>query len=257
MNDVDNFECDEVLEAHLRRTLKSVADTVIDDPEGSAAGDRAQPAVRRRARRSIVGAAVATLVLVVLGVGWQQVGQPGQITRIPTDAALVSGSAAEGGRWWLIPSTVVHPESVEPTCQPAPAAVDFVSEASNRSGDEWNTGGVGYGEPSASSDGCPDEAAWFASPARFDLGSTRLGPSDDGGDGDTAWGFFAALHPTVHRVRVTVDDDATFSVDTVTIPDRRDGPRFAAFTAPPETRQMTVELLTAEGSVVTRTWAVG
>jgi hypothetical protein len=95
---------------------------------------------------------------------------------IPTEAALLSGTATGTGDWWLIPSAVVHPSNFTSPCDHIPAAVDFVSEATNKTGQEWNTGGVVYGEPphsgSASAAFCHSEASWLANPARFTMGST-------------------------------------------------------------------------------------
>lgn len=192
-------------------------------------------------------------MLAGLGVAWNQLDE-GEIVRIPTDAALMNGSAEEGGEWWLIPSADVHPNVESPVCDPPTAAVDFVSEASNRPGQEWNTGGAVYGE-SPPPPACQDETAWLANPARFSMGSSRLGPSDDGGDETTAWGYSAAFHPTITQIEVTADDHAPFVVDTVALPERPDGPRFAAFTTPADTGQVTIELRTADGTAVLEwTW---
>ncbi len=248
MNTADQPDVDERLAAHLRLVLHRVADTIAADLPRSTEPLPGGPA-RRRSGRRIAVAIAAVVALAGLGVAWNQLDE-GEIVRIPTEAALMSGSAEDEGQWWLIPSAVVHPGIGWSTCDPTPAAVDFVSQASNRPGQEWNTGGVVYGEPSASGDLCHDEAAWLANPARFDMGSTRLGPSDDGGDERTAWGYFATFHPTIARLEVSVDDQPAFTVDTVALPERPDGPRFAAFTTPSDTRVVTYRLLTADGTAV-------
>jgi hypothetical protein len=98
------------------------------------------------------------------------------------------------------------------------------------------------------SDSCFTEAGWLADPARFEMGATRLGDNDDP---DSAWGYFAAAHPTITEARVTADQHRPFIVETVPLPERPDGPRFLAFTVPPDTRNVTVDLLTADGTTVT------
>lgn len=111
-------------------------------------------------------------------------------------------------------------------------------------------GGVAYGEPPAApaaGEVCPDEASWMANPARFDMGHSRMGPHDDP---HSAWGYYATVHPTVRQVRVVVDDDRPFVVDTKPLPERPEGPRFVGFAVPPGTRHVTVELLAADGSTV-------
>jgi hypothetical protein len=249
MNTVGDFDNDDRLAAHLRRTLHTVADTVTGGSVDRATVRAAETPVRHRSGRRLAVALAAITALAGLGVAWNQLDE-GEIVRIPTEAALLAGSTEEGGDWWLIPSANVHPSQEPPRCDPPPASVVFVSEASNRAGQEWNAGGVVYGEPPAPPDICHDEDAWLASPARFGMGSSRLGPSDDGGDEETAWGYYAAFHPTVTRVLVTADGHAPFAVDTVPLPKRPDGPRFAAFTTPSDTLEVTIELFTADGTRV-------
>lgn len=164
----------------------------------------------------------------------------------PTSTALIAGTTPEGTHWWLIPSAAIHPS---PSCKPPTAAAELVSEATNQPGHEWNTGGVVYGEiiEPTRADSCYDEANWLANPARFDMGATRLGDKDDP---NSAWGYFATVHPTVTRISVTADDEEGFTVDTEPLPRRPTGPRFAAFTVPPDTRNVTLRLLTTDGTAV-------
>lgn len=118
-----------------------------------------------------------------------------------------------------------------PACDPPIAAVELVSADSNKPGHEWNTGGVTYGDPDdIGPDGCYDEPAWLANPSMFDMGATRLGDNDDP---DSAWGYFATVHPTITSIDVLADDQVRFSIDTKPLPERPNGPRFAAFTVPP------------------------
>jgi hypothetical protein len=157
----------------------------------------------------------------------------------------VEGRAAAGGEWWLLPSAELHEEA-------CPSSVELVSAARNRSGDEWDTGGVVYGElEDPRMQPCPDPGPWLADPTRFSLGSSPLGSSADGWDENTAVGWFGTFHPTVARLRVTEPDGRTSVVETVPLPADPDGPRFAAFTTPPGDRHGTVvALLRADGSVV-------
>ncbi len=257
MSSLDDPDLDDRLSGHLRRTLHAVADTVVDGSPVPMAAPPAEMRGRARSGRRLVAALAAVAVLIGVAIGWNQLDE-GEIVRIPTDAAVMSGTADEGGRWWLIPSAIVHPGQRSDGCDPPTAAVDYVSEASNRPGQEWNTGGVAYGEPPAPPEQCHDEAAWLAAPPLFSMGSTRLGPSDDGGDDTTAWGYYLAVHPTITRVRVTVDEDPSSVVATVALPRRPDGPRFAAFTTPADTGTVSIELISADGRIVSkRTWDRG
>lgn len=216
---------DELLHDHLRRTLQAVAATVAE-------GDRPAPMLPQRSRRRVRRLVVATAGLAgASGLGmvaWDR-WEEGEIRRIPTEAALMEGTASSG-RWWLLPSAALH----DAAC---PASVEFVSAASNQVGDEWNTGGVVYGEPYSPPEGakyvpetCPDPAPWLANPARFEFGSTSVAPSPDGGDADSDVGWFGTFHPSVTKLRVTTPDGTTTVVRTEPLPEAPDGPRFAAFT---------------------------
>jgi hypothetical protein len=254
MNDtIDDFDIDDRLAAHLRRTLRAVAETVTDDPQEFAPALARDPSSGRRRWPALALAAVLGATTVGL-VAWNRLGDPGEIVRIPTEAALMSGTAEGGGEWWLIPSAVVHPSNFSSPCDHIPAAVDFVSADTNKRGQEWNTGGVVYGEALATQRPfCISEASWLANPARFEMGSTRLGPDNDPG---SAWGYYAVFHPTVTQVEVIADKQRPFVVNTVPLAERRDGPRFAAFTLAPDTRNVTVKLRTADGTTLLE-WPVG
>lgn len=247
MTRTDEFDIDDELAAHLRRTLHSLADTITEDDlclaSASPAKARAVPRSRRRRRialASFAGAAALGLA------AWNQLGDPGEIVRIPSEDALMTGFAEEGGEWWLIPSDSLHPGVPPAHCM---AAVEFVGKAQNAPGMEWSTFGVVYGEVSdpGRSDACNDEQPWLANPARFEMGWSRMGSGDDP---DSAWGYSAAFHPTVTEIRVAVDDRQAFTVDTEPLSDRPEGPRFAAFTVPPDSREVTMELFTSDGAEV-------
>jgi hypothetical protein len=233
---------EEHLEAHLRRTLHAVAGTVTDEARPLAPAPPRRRPVRRGGRLVFAAAGLAGASGLGL-VAWDR-WEDGEIRRIPTEKAVMQGRAAEGGAWWLLPSAELHPQA-------CPSSVEMVSAARNRSGDEWNTGGVVYGELVDPRQPCPDQRPWLADPTRFSLGSSSLGTSSDGWDEDSAVGWFGTFHPTVARLRVTDRAGTTSVVDTVALPDDPDGPRFAAFTTPPGASEGTVvELLRADGSVV-------
>lgn len=252
--DTETFERpgDEELVAHLRRTLHAVADALVVDDDSVTAGRAGGPvgpgARRRRRRRRIAVPAVAALVALSL-VAWNRFG-PGEIERIPVEAAILHGTTPEGGEWWLIPSQAVHRgwQAIPSSCA---AVVEFVSAAANRPGAEWTTGGVAYGE-SKGQTSCYDESGWLADPTKFSMGSTRLGNNNDPG---TAWGYFAAVHPMVATIEVVADQATRFVVATQPLPDRRTGPRFAAFTVPADTIDVLVRLRSADGAtLVERTY---
>lgn len=228
----------------IRRTLVAVADhaCALEVNRRPALSDRRR---RWRQRGWITAAAVGVAALGA--VAWNAL-ESGDIERIPVEAALMHGQAAEGGDWWLIPSQALHEPfaDVPSTCA---AMVEIVASASNRPGLPWRTGGVSYGEPSASSSlGCLNEATWLADPTKLNMGATRLGPGDDP---DTAWGFFAAVHPTVGRVEVHADGELIQVAPTRALKDRPDGPRFTAFTVPADTSVVEVKFLDRDGTVIT------
>lgn len=243
MTTTDDLDINDPLAAHLRRTLHAVADTVTDDqPEPMTPGAPRRPATRRAKRPIVLVASLGVLAACSLAALHQL--EPGEIERIPTEAALIAGTTANRTNWWLIPSAAIHPSPAR--CNP-PAAAELVSEATNKAGQEWNTGGVVYGDPinPTRADSCYDETTWLANPARFAMGATRLGDNDDP---SSPWGYFTTVHPTITTINVTADDQDPITVDTEPLPERPDGPRFAAFTVPPDTHTVTVQLRTADGT---------
>ena len=224
LNDTD-------LERHLRQTLAQVASAPISE--------------RSSQRGRLVIAAVAVAALAASGLAaWNALG-PGEIDRVPVEAAILSGVADDGTEWWLIPT-----RDVFDTCNGEMPGVVFVSGALNRPGLEWNMGGVAYGEPPTSDRACSayDEAAWLADPARADIAHQRLGPNDDRA---SDFGFYATVHPDVAALHVTVDGVRTFEVDTVDDRDPQSEGRFAAFTTPHDARQVDIVLLNRAGDPVT------
>ena len=231
-DDLDVLEAE--LGPRLRRTLTAVAGNA---PEGAAAMSLE---ARVRGGRRVVAAGIACVVAVGFLAAWNA-REPGEIERVPIETALMSGSA-EGGRWWLLPS-------VHERCGVRRPGVEFVADATNKPGLEWNTGGAEYGEPSSSQYACeqqPDEASWMGEPARAALSYTRVGRERD----DSAWGFYGAFHPTVAAIEVLVDNTKAFVVKTVPRAERPDGPRYAAFTVPPDARTVETRLLDADNRAI-------
>lgn len=209
-DDLDLLEAD--IGPLLRRTLHAAADV----------GVPAEGTLRRRSVRRIVAGGIAGAVAVTAFAAWNG-HDPGEIERVPVETALMSG-AAEGGHWWLLPS-------VHERCGVANPGVEFVAEATNKPGLEWNTGGVEYGEQSHSDNECDqhrDESAWLNDPTLAALGFMGIGFERD----DSGWGFFGAFHPDVAAIEVSIDGGEPFIVRTVPTPDRIDGPRYAAFAVP-------------------------
>lgn len=212
----------------LRHTLATVA------------AERPAPAPARRRRWSRRRS--AGLVIVAVGLAsaawWSQ--NDDAIVRLPVEQALLSGTAP-GGDWYLFPAEAV----VRVDCATERAVV-MVAEAINRPGAELNAGGTVYGE--AGPEHCDlDVASWLADPTRHSFGHSRLGPERDG----TPWGVYGAFHPTVTQLRVTVDGRPPRLIDTVTRPDDADGPRYVGFAVPADAAVARIELLTADGTVVT------
>lgn len=134
------------------------------------------------------------------------------------------------------------------SCDGSHDGVLLVAEAINKAGQELNAGGVAYGEPSSSNLACApyDKEAWLGDPGRAEFGHSRLGFEQD----STPWGVYGTVHPTVTAVRVTVDDGAPMTVQTVARPESLDGPRYAAFVVPADAVTARIDLLDAAGEVV-------
>lgn len=228
------------LELHLRRTLVEVASTV---PGDAAAAEVPHPRRRRGAKPVLIG--VAVLSLATAAFAWVQSGHE-YVKQLPPRPALASGTT-EGIRWWLVPS--FHTDACD---QPFPG-VEAVTDARNREGQEWDTSGVDYGEPSA--DPCArDERAWLRDPNRMSGGTSRMGADDDN---DSPWITIIALHPSVATVAITING-STRQVPTLPRSDRPDGPRYVVFTAPPETKTVNLAFLGSDGAQVAaeRKWSL-
>jgi hypothetical protein len=261
---VDNLDppVEAELDARLRRTLSQVASTIGDAPRASgaalAAGTRAAAGrpPGRRWRPKLVAIGVLLAAVPLAGFAYLQLG-PEHVTKHKL-AQLQQGALAAGGsepnRYWLVAS--FHTDS----CGRPMPGVELVAESANQVGTEWSTGGIFYGEASfsttdgpgtgATSSGCLryDERAWLKAPSRFALGITRLAQSAAPEDGD--WALVAAVHPTVHGLRVTTPRRPARTISTVPRADRPNGPRYAVIVLPASATRTQLLLLDAQGDPV-------
>jgi hypothetical protein len=250
------------LDARLRRTLSQVASTIGDTtpasgaPLAAAASAAARRPPRRRWRPKLVAIGVALAAVSLAGFAYLQFG-PEYVTEHKL-VQLQQGALAAGGtkpnRYWLVAS--FHTDS----CGRPMPGVELVAESANQVGTEWSTGGVFYGEASfsrtngpvtgATSSGCLryDERAWLKAPRRFALGVTRLGQPAAPDDGD--WALLAAVHPSVHGLRITTPGSPTRTIATVPRADRPNGPRYAVIVLPATATQVQLTLLDAQGDPV-------
>jgi hypothetical protein len=258
---VDNHDpsIEAELDARLRRTLSQVASMIGDITPGPApplaagASAAAGRPPRRRWRPRLVAIGVALAALPLAGFAYLQLG-PEHVTepklvQLQEDALIAGGT--KPNRYWLVAS--FHTDS----CGRPMPGVELVEESANRVGTEWSTVGVAYGEArlsrtdgpvtGATSSGCLryDDRAWLKEPSRFALGVTRLGQPDDPEDGD--WALLAAVHPTVHGLRITTPGSPTRTIATVPRVDRPNGPRYAVMVLPATATRAQVLLLDAQG----------
>jgi hypothetical protein len=229
VNDVDMI--DPRLDAHLRRTLNEVAATV---PSGRAVA-------HTQTRRRVALPVMIALAVMSLGAGafaWAVQSGHEYVKQLPPVEPIVSGTAG-GIRWWLVPS--FHTD----VCGAAMPGVEVVTDARNRSGKEWDTFGVNYGEPSA--DPCArDAAAWLRDPTRTDAAISRMGDHDDP---QSPWIGVVAIHPSASVVVVTVDGSRR-RVPTYARRDQPNGPRYAIFTATAKAKMVSFVAVAANGAQI-------
>ena len=218
----------------LRRTFQAVA---------AAAPLSVTPARRRVNWRRIGGIGFLGGIAIAGGAAWRA-HDPGQIERVPVENAILDGRVSSG-HWYLLPTGVGTPEWGTEGCKYP--GVSMIVDQINKPGQEWNGGGVNYGEAIEHPDGCSyDTDAWLADPTQFDLGYQQLGFERS----STPWGGFAAVHPSIAAVRVETDSQAPFEVKTVARNDAPDGPRYVAFAVPSDTHRVSVSLLDANSTVI-------
>lgn len=253
MSDIIDFDpIDERLDAHLRRTLITVAATIPDTDPAALVTFRP----RRRPRRLTLAGVAAIAIGALTAVAWNKFDE-GEIDRIPVEAAVLSGTS-DGFDWWVIPSAAIEGHT-NPCGEPMPG-VEIVSDDANKPGLEWNTGGVSYGEPSGlaiytcnGDEHEVDEAAWLGDPHLSDGLFTRLGDNDNP---NSPWITVFAVHPSVTELEITIDNDPPLDTRTVALPTRPRGPRYAAAALPADACNVTIQFLDdgtpIAGATVTR-----
>jgi hypothetical protein len=262
MNSLPTEPREAELAAHITRTLTTVAESIRPEmaPAQSDLPGRS-PSGKRFSMRAV--AVAAALVSVSAGlIGWKALG-PGDIERIPVEAALAHGSA-DGYDWWLIPSAAV-PGHTNP-CGVASPGVEIISAATNRPGEQWDTGGVNYGEfkpvgnSTQDSEGsgafaydCSDpqsdfdEEAWLPDPVLHDLVFTRMGRNNNS---NSPWAAATAVHPSIDLIELVVDGQIVKTVQTVSAAGDGGGPRYAGFTIASDVCAFTLNYHSA-GQIVT------
>jgi hypothetical protein len=218
MNTIDH---DPELDQRLRRALAAVAATVDEDPSPAE-----EP---RRSRRRLAITAGATIAALPLAAGaWVQFG-PEYVDRIPPANPIISGSL-DGERYWVVDGRE------DPACEGSPSGIELIAEEDNTVGQEWNTVGYIFGEPTAN--GCaPNEANDPPEHTYYHDGGSTVG------DG-MLWA--GALHPDVDQVRVSLGGDDPFEADVF----EHEGDNYYVLEVPPGTHTWTIDYL-VDGQVLT------
>ena len=212
------------LEEHLRRTLTAVAATVQQHP----ADDAAPVPVRSRGRRRLLIGAGITIAAIPLAAAAVVRFGPEYVDEIPPANPIVSGSL-DGERYWVVDGREI------PGCEGSPSGVEVIAEEDNIVGQEWNTVGSFFGEPTT--DGCaPLAAQGLPEDTYYSDGGLMVG------DG-MLW--VGALHPDIDQVRVSLGTDEPFDTETF----EHEGGTYYVLEVPPGTATFTVEYL-VDGVVV-------
>lgn len=215
------------LDQHLRRTLTAVAATVTEAPAEDAVSVSGRPRGSRRGRRLLAGAGVTIAAVPLAAAAVVRFG-PEYVDRIPPADPILSGSL-DGERYWVVDGRDI------PGCEGSPSGVELIAEEDNLVGQEWNTFGAFFGEPTK--DGCaprltddPPEYTYYS-----DGGSMV-------GDG-MLW--MGALHPDVDQVQVSLGGGEPFDVETFA----HEGGVYYVLEVPPGTATFTVDYL-VDGEVL-------
>lgn len=218
---------DHELDQHLRRTLAAIAASVQEGPAHDSV-PAAGPS--RRRRRVLIGAGVTIAAIPLAAAAVVRFG-PEYVDRVPPANPIISGSL-DGERYWVVDGREI-PRVVDgreiPRCEGSPSGIEVLAEQDNIVGQEWNTVGYFFGEPTA--DGC--------APRSTDEPPEHTYYSDGGsmiGDG-MLWA--GALHPDVDEVRVSLDGDEPFDTETF----EHEGGTFYVLEIPPGTTTFTVDYL--------------
>ena len=212
------------LDQHLRRTLAAVADTVH---EGPAHDSVPVPHRSRRRRRLLIGAGVTIAAIPLAAAAVVRFG-PEYVDRISPANPILSGSL-DGERYWVVDGREI------PRCEGFPSGVELIAEEHNVVGQEWNTFGYFFGEPTK--DGCAPRLA--DDPPEYTYYSDGGSMVGDG----MLW--MGALHPDVDEVRADLGSEP-FDVKTF----EHEGTSYYLLEVPPGTTTFTVEYL-VDGQVVT------
>jgi hypothetical protein len=212
------------LDQHLRRTLAAIAATVHEAPERDVAS---VPRRSRRRRRLLMGAGVTIATIPLAAAAVVRFG-PEYVDRIPPANPIISGSL-DGERYWVVDGREI------PRCERFPSGVELIAEEDNIVGQEWNTFGYFFGEPTT--DGCAPRLA--DDPPEFTYYS-------DGGSlvGDGML-WMGALHPDVDQVRVSLSGGEPFDAETF----EHEGGAYFVLEVPPGTATFTVDYL-VDGKVL-------
>lgn len=217
---VDEHKLDE----HLRRTLAAVAATV---QEGSADGLVPVPPHSRRRRRLLVGAGVTIAAIPLAAAAVVRFGLE-YVDEIPPADPIVSGHL-DGERYWVVDGRQI------PHCEGFPSGVELIAEEDNVVGQEWNTVGSFFGEPTA--DGCARRPAdGLPEDTYYSDGGLMVG------DG-MLW--LGALHPDIDQVRVSLGSGDPFDIETF----KHEGGTYFVLEVPPGAATFTVTYL-VDGEVV-------
>lgn len=233
------------LDGRLRHTLHTIATAMPESTTApaKAAGDRARGRIRRR-----IALALAALAIPLTAAGYVLGSE--YVNQIPPKNPLVSGDA-HGKPYWMIPGRVSD------DCGQPVSGVELVVEDWNTVGKEWDTIGVGYGDPIVQHIGAPsplpgggwqglakycgrDESAWLADPARFESSHVKIANDRI---------YLVGVHPSVKSIRVTTAA-GTETIATVPTPARPDGPRYTAFDVPEDSTSIVMTLLDTSGHAI-------
>jgi hypothetical protein len=217
------LEDDHELDRHLRRTLAAVAATIQEEPTTASA----RVVTHARGRRRVAPAAGAGIAVMALAAAAVVRFGPEYVDEIPPADPIVTGSI-DGERYWVVDGRETE------GCTGHPSGIELIVEKNNIVGQEWNTAGAVFGEPTR--EGCAREM-------------TDSPPEDtyysDGGVmvGD-AMLWFGALHPDVDQVRADLGSQP-FDVKTF----EHEGASYYTLEVPPGTVTFAVEYL-VDGQVV-------
>lgn len=201
------------LDRHLRRTLAAVAATVHDEPTRAPVRT-----VRSRKRRLLAGVGIGIAAIPLAAAAIVNFG-PEYVDEIPPPNPIISGSI-DGERYWVVDGRAVE------GCEGSPSGIELIAEEDNLVGQEWNTSGAVFGEPTT--DGCapttttePPENTFY-----YDGGVVV-------GDG-MLW--MGALHPVVDEVRADLGQGPR-DIETF----EHEGGSYFLLEVPPGTETFTIE----------------